>query len=165
MHHRIHRMKWYNLTQEIIDLREQEFGPKLAVVEALMAYHDSSIIWHYLFKECDGLRIIRCKFVEGDVVSLLAVDVADSQYRLHQTPVPRSLIHVLLLNHGEQVLEYQIRNSLTNTNKRAHTCISYLSPIFLERLMSCSQVVARYSGGNMMRNVHVDIVAKNLYPV
>ena len=31
--------------------------------------------------------------------------------------------------------------------------------------MSCSQVVARYSGGNMMRNVHVDIVAKDLYPV
>lgn len=31
--------------------------------------------------------------------------------------------------------------------------------------MSCSQVVARYSGGNVVRNVHVDIVAENLYPV
>lgn len=31
--------------------------------------------------------------------------------------------------------------------------------------MSCPQVIARYSGGNVMRNVYVDIMAKNFYPV
>lgn len=31
--------------------------------------------------------------------------------------------------------------------------------------MGCTQVIARYSRGDMMRNVYVDIVAKNFYPV
>jgi len=55
----------------------------------------SCIVWHELPKEFDWLGFLRCELVEWDIVSLLVVHMACSQYRLHQSPIPVGFIDIL----------------------------------------------------------------------
>jgi hypothetical protein len=55
----------------------------------------SCIIGHELPKEFDWLGFLRSELVEWNVVSLLVIHMASSQYRLHQSPIPVGFIDIL----------------------------------------------------------------------
>lgn len=60
----------------------------------------------------------RGKFVKGNVILLLVVNMAHCQYRLHQTPIPCSLVHILLITWKKE--------KRMKINRYAFLCLSNL---------------------------------------
>jgi len=123
----------------------------------------SSIIRHHFPEKCNWLRFFRGKLLKGNVVLLLIINMTNSHYCLHQTPIPWSLVQILLKTWERKWIR---RATILASVRRLWTqcvCVwrtyqSYLSPIFMKRLMGCPQIIAWYPWRNMVGDMDINIM-------
>jgi hypothetical protein len=123
------------------------------------------MIWHELLKESYWLRFLRHELVKRNVVSLFVIDMACSQYCLHQPPVPAGLVDILQV---EDMQGAQMKLCCQDPEKRTKLegeISKHLAPVLFNGVVGSAKVVTWNSRRNMVRDMYIYVMAKDLYPV